>query len=53
MHLDPVKSTLILNNELAGDDFIDFLTKIGGFIVAIWCILMPIANYISAQLYLG
>jgi hypothetical protein len=47
MILAPTVSTLIKNIDQEGDDFMDFLTKLGGFIVAIYCFIFPFAKYIS------
>lgn len=51
MALSPMVSTLIKNMDQEGDDFMDFLTKVGGFIVAIYCIIYPVGKYISQELY--
>jgi len=51
MFLSPMVSTLIKNIDKDGDDFMDFLTKTGGFIVAIYCIIYPLGKYISHKLY--
>jgi len=51
MFLSPTVSTLIKNTDRDGDDFMDFLTKVGGFIFAIYCIIYPLGKYISLQLY--
>jgi hypothetical protein len=47
MLLSPMVSTLIKNMDQEGDDLMDFLTKVGGFIVAIYCIICPLGKYIS------
>tara|TARA_B110000285_G_C15025331_1_gene563863 strand:- start:765 stop:1019 length:255 start_codon:yes stop_codon:yes gene_type:complete len=51
MYLSPMVSTMIRNIDKDGDDFMDFLTKVGGFFVAIYCIIYPFGKYISLQLY--
>jgi hypothetical protein len=47
MFLSTTVSTMITNIDKDGDDFMDFLTKVGGFIVAIYCIIYPFGKYIS------
>jgi hypothetical protein len=51
MFLSPMVATLIKNMDQDGDDFTDFLTKTGGFIVAIYVLIYPIGKYISHKLY--
>ena len=49
--LDPMISTLLVTKKASESVFMDALVAIGGFIAAMWFLLMPIGKYISRKLY--
>jgi hypothetical protein len=48
---DPMISTLVVRRETAGSAFMDLLVSTGGFIAALWFLVMPVAKNISSKLY--
>jgi hypothetical protein len=44
-------STLVVRRETAGSAFMDLLVSTGGFIAALWFLVMPVAKNISSKLY--
>lgn len=48
---DPMISTLVVKRETAGSAFMDLLVSTGGFIAALWFLVMPVAKNISTKLY--
>ena len=44
-------STLVVKRETAGSAFMDLLVSTGGFIAALWFLVMPVAKNISSKLY--
>lgn len=48
---DPMISTLVVKRETAGSALMDLLVSTGGFVAALWFIIMPVAKNISGKLY--
>jgi len=44
-------STLLVTKKSSESVFMDILVEIGGFIAAMWFLLMPIGKWISRKLY--
>ena len=44
-------STLVVRRESAGSALMDLLVSTGGFIAALWFLIMPVAKNISGKLY--